>query len=434
VEQIPAGLSRRALPRSLYADTAGAAPVTPPLEGDVRADVVVVGGGFTGLSAALHLAEKGVSVRVLEANEVGWGASGRNGGQVNPGLKFDPDQIEADFGPGMGRRMVAFSAAAPQRVFDLVERHQIVCEARQGGTIRAAKTARNAAVVQASAAKWGAIGAPVRLLDAAAMQAATGTAHYLCGMSDPRGGNVNPLGYARGLAGAAQRAGAVIHGASPATGMARVADGWRVTTPGGAVTADWLVLCTNGYTDGLWPGLKRSVIPVFSMIAATEPLSDALAAAVMPCRSVLFEVASMTVYYRLDAWNRLLMGGRSPQLEAVGRPAYDYLIRYTERLWPQLKGIGWSHFWNGQLAISTDHYPHFHEPAPGVLAALAYNGRGVAMATAMGTQIANRVLGAAADTLDMPVTTMKTIPMHGLWRTAVSGRMAYGRIREALGL
>jgi glycine/D-amino acid oxidase-like deaminating enzyme len=128
------------LPRSLYADTAPPGPATPPLDGDVRADVAVVGAGFTGLSAALHLAEQGTDVRVLEANEVGWGASGRNGGQVNPGLKFDPDQIEADFGAEMGRRMAAFSGAAPQRVFDLIERHQIVCEARRDGTIRAAKS------------------------------------------------------------------------------------------------------------------------------------------------------------------------------------------------------------------------------------------------------------------------------------------------------
>ena len=356
------------------------------------------------------------------------------GGQVNPGLKFDPDQIARDFGPEMGRKMVAFSGAAPQRVFDLVERHQMQCEARQGGTIRAAKSRRYAETVRASAEKWAADGAPVRLLDKAAIAEATGTGRYLCGMSDPRGGNVNPLGYARGLARAAQGAGARIHAGSPALRAEAAEGGWRVSTPGGSVQAARLVLATNGYTDGLWPGLKRSILPVFSMIAATEPLPDAVAVAVMPCRSVLFEVASMTVYYRLDASNRLLMGGRSPSRDAPGREAYQYLIDYTERLWPVLKGIGWSHFWNGQLAISTDHYPHFHEPAPGVLAALAYNGRGVAMATAMGTQIAARVLGAEAGSLEMPITGVKEIPFHGLWKTALAGRIVYGRIRDSLGL
>ena len=392
------------------------------------------GGGFTGLSAALHLAEQGVGVTLLESHEIGWGASGRNGGQVNPGLKFDPDQIEADFGAEMGGRMIAFSGGAPDRVFDLIERHQIVCEAHRGGTIRAAKSARTAALVRASAEKWAARVNDTESLDRAEMAEATGTDRYLCGMLDRRGGMVNPLGYARGLARAAQQAGARIHGGSPALRMEKAPGGWKVTTPGGSVTAERLALCTNGYTDALWPGLARSIVPVFSMIAATEKLSEAQAQAVMPAGSVLFEVAAMTVYYRVDLQRRLLMGGRSPSRDVDEPQRFRYLIDYTERLFPALKGVRWTHFWNGQLAISTDHYPHFHEPAPGVLASLAYNGRGVAMATAMGTQIAARFLGAEQGDLSMPITGLKEIPFHGLWRTALSARMVYARIRDSLGM
>ena len=128
------------------------------------------------------------------------------------------------------------------------------------------------------------------------------------------------------------------------------------------------------------------------------------------------------------------MGGRSPSCDTGERARFQYLIDYTETLFPSLRGVDWTHFWNGQLAISTDHYPHFHEPAPGVLAALAYNGRGVAMATAMGTQIADRFLGASPDQLSMPITGLREIPFHGLWRTAFSARVAYGRIRDSLGL
>ena len=138
--------------------------------------------------------------------------------------------------------------------------------------------------MRASAEKWAARVDDTVLLDAAGMRDATGTGRYLCGMLDRRGGNVNPLGYARGLARAAQQAGARIHGGSPALRTEQVAGGWRVTTPGGSVTAEKLALCTNGYTDALWPGLARSIVPVFSMIAATEPLPEPLAQAVMPSR------------------------------------------------------------------------------------------------------------------------------------------------------
>ena len=130
--------TRQALPPSLYAETARPAVMTQPLDGDKRVSIAIIGGGFTGLSTALHLAEQGADVMVLEAHEPGWGASGRNGGQVNPGLKQDPDQVEADFGPELGRRMIAMSWNAPNVVFDLIKRHQITCEALQSGTIRAA--------------------------------------------------------------------------------------------------------------------------------------------------------------------------------------------------------------------------------------------------------------------------------------------------------
>jgi glycine/D-amino acid oxidase-like deaminating enzyme len=156
-------VTRRPLPPSLYAETARTAVPTPPLDGDRRVDVCVIGGGFTGLSAALHLAQQGVDVAVLEAHEPGWGASGRNGGQVNPGLKYDPDQVEADFGADLGRRMVALSGDAPNVVFRLIERHQIECDALQSGTLRAAFGARDAASVRASAQQGMRRNAPVAL-------------------------------------------------------------------------------------------------------------------------------------------------------------------------------------------------------------------------------------------------------------------------------
>jgi glycine/D-amino acid oxidase-like deaminating enzyme len=426
--------SRLPLPPSLYAETARPPVDTPPLDGDRQASVVVVGGGFTGLSAALHLAERGVEVVVLEAHEPGWGASGRNGGQVNPGLKSDPDGVVKDFGPDLGARMVEMSWNAPNTTFEIIARHQIQCDASQSGTVRAAFQRNNVPEIEAAYAQGAKRGMPVELLDAAAMREATGTDRYLCAVIDRRGGHVNPLGYARGLAQAAMQAGAAVHGASPATRIWRDGTTWHVATPGGTVRAEHVLLATNGYTDDLWPALRRTLVPVFSAVVASEPVDEAVARAILPLRASLYELGKITTYYRLDRQNRVLMGGRSRQSPVGGPEDLMFLRRYAERLWPQLKGIRWTHGWNGQLAITPDHYPHIHEPAPGVTVCLGYNGRGVAMASAMGPQLARRILGGRAAEIDMPITDLRPVPFHGLWRTAVAARIAYGRIRDALSI
>jgi glycine/D-amino acid oxidase-like deaminating enzyme len=425
---------RKPLPPSLYAQTARPPIAAPALDGDKRVSVAIVGGGFTGLSTALHLAENGADVALLEAHEPGWGASGRNGGQVNPGLKHDPDRVERDFGPDLGRRMVAMSGEAPNLVFDLVRRHQIVCEALQSGTLRAAFHGRAAVGIRATAGQWQRRGSPVELLERQEVTDAIGSDRYVCAVLDRRGGQVNPLGYARGLAQAAEQAGAAIHGGTPATKLYRNGRAWVVETPTGTVRAEHVVLASNAYSDDLWPGLDRSIVPVFSGIVATEPLSPELAKAILPTRSVLYEMGSITVYYRLDQQNRMLMGGRGAMADITAPHQLQFLVNYTERLWPALRGIRWTHAWSGQLAITPDHYPHIHEPARGVIACLGYNGRGVAMSTAMGPQLARRILGGSTAEIDMPITTMKEIPFHALWRSAVAARVTYGRIRDYLHL
>jgi glycine/D-amino acid oxidase-like deaminating enzyme len=423
----------RPLPPSLYAETAIAAPDLPRLEGKARATVGVIGGGITGLSTALHLAERGIDVALVEAHQPGWGASGRNGGQVNPGLKPDPDDVERDFGE-LGQRMVRFSYAAPEALFRLVERHQLRCEARQAGTLRAATNAKTLSGLAKLAAQYERRGLSAQLLDAAAAAEATGTVRYTGILRDPTGGSVQPLGYARGLAKAATSAGARIFAASPATALRREAGGWRITTPNGVLSAERLVIGTNGYSDDLWPKLRRSVVPLFSGITATEKLPEAVAATIMPGGGVLYELGHITVYYRLDVEGRLLMGGRSASRDLAGPDAFGFLQDYARRLWPALTGVRWTHGWNGQLAMTPDHYPNLHEPEPDVLIALGYNGRGVAMATAMGGIIARRIAGEAPDTLDMPVTAITPMRLHALWPLAVQGTIAWGRLRDRLGV
>jgi glycine/D-amino acid oxidase-like deaminating enzyme len=426
--------SRLPLPPSLYADTAVVPVSTPPLDADKNVPVAIIGGGFTGLSTALHLAEQGVQATVLEAQEPGWGASGNNGGQVNPGLKHDPDQIEVDFGAELGRRMIEFSYGTTNFTLDLIRRYQIPCEARQNGTLRAAYNEASAAAIEVTAKQCIRRGMPVTLLDAAKMREMTGTGRYLCAMFDTRGGDLHPLSYARGLARAAIAAGAAVYGETPALSLRRDGARWRIETPRAIVHAEKVLLATNGFTDDLWPALRRTIVPVFSSIAATAPLSDDVARAVMPTRSVLYESGHITVYYRIDQRNRLLMGGRGPMRWIRSASDVSYFIRYAERLWPQLKGVAWTHGWNSRLAITADHYPHVHEPAENMLISLGCNGRGVALSTAMGAQLARRLIGGSKAEIDMPVTSIKPIPMHAFWPVGVTAAVLAGRVRDRLGM
>jgi glycine/D-amino acid oxidase-like deaminating enzyme len=406
----------------------------PRLEADRNVKVAIIGGGFTGLSTALHLAEQGVEAAVLEANEPGWGASGNNGGQLNPGLKLDPDTVEATFGADLGSRMIAFSYNTPVFTIGLIRRLNIACDIRQNGTLRAAYHESHARAVETTAEQCIRRGMPVRFLDRQEVKQMTGTDRYVRAMFDARGGDVHPLNYARGLARAVLAAGAEIYGETRATSLSRDGARWRIETPRAVVHADKVLLATNGFTDDLWPNLRQTVVPLFSSIAATAPLSDEVARQIMPTRSVLYESGHITVYYRIDASNRLLMGGRGPMKWIRDANAVAYLMRYAERLWPALRGTSWTHGWNSRLAMTSDHYPHVHEPAPGVLAYLGCNGRGVALASAMGQQLAKRLIGGASAEIDLPVTAIRPIRFHAAWPIGVRTAVLAGRVRDRLGL
>jgi glycine/D-amino acid oxidase-like deaminating enzyme len=418
---------------NLYHDTAEPAVVGERLGGERSAEVIVVGGGITGLSTALHLAQYGIAVALLETHLPGWGASGRNGGQVNPGLKLDPDVVVQRFGADLGERMNTLSGGAPEFVFKLIERLHIDCEARRNGTLRAALSERQAARLRATAAQLKARGVAVELLAGSALEQATGTRRYALAMFDPRGGDLHPLRYARALGKAARAAGAQLYDNSRALRMERQGKQWRVSTAGGSICAPRVVLATNGYTDDLWPKLKATIIPVFSAIAASAPLTDAAARRILPGRSVLYEIGAVTCYYRVDARQRLLFGGRGPMREVSDVASIKHLLAYAEQLWPGVGPIDWTHVWAGQLAMTTDHYPHVHEPEPGVTICLGYNGRGVAMSTVMGASLAARIADTRAR-FDMPITDMHGIPFHAFWRTGVRAAILRGRLVDWLGL
>ena len=415
---------------SLWTATAQPTPPCPPLQGATRADVAVVGGGFTGLSAALHLAERGIAVTLLEAESPGWGASGRNGGQVIPGLKHDPDWIERRFGAEVGGRMIRLSGGAADLVFDLIDRHGIECDAERKGWIQPAADAESLATARDRVAQWERRGAPIRFLDRTEAARLLGTDAYAGGLVDERGGAVHPLNYALGLAAAARRAGATLHGGSRVLRLERRPDGWRLHTPLGSVDAGHVLVCTNGYTDGIDDRLRRTVVPVRSVQVATQPISDNLRRSIRPEGQTASDSRRLLVYFRFDAAGRFVIGGRGDYDERGAADKQARLRRATLQLFPQLGEVEWAYHWGGFVALTRDHLPHLNELYPGVTAGLGYNGRGVAMATAMGRVLADRAMGVPDPELDFPLTRVAPIPFHRLRKPTVRLLIAWAALRD----
>ena len=405
-----------------------AAPEAPPLAESVRADVAIVGAGYTGLAAALALAERGARAIVLEAHEPGFGASGRNGGQVIPGLKLDPDALDERF----GEATTVFVGAAAEATFALIERLQIPCSARRSGWIQATVKHAHRGVVSARVEQWRRRGAPVEALDAAGVAKATGARGFAGGWRDAGGGVLHPLDYARGLCKAAQAAGARVHGGSPVTSLTRVGARWRLTTVAGAsVEAENVVLATNGYSDSLWPGLKQTILPARSCQIATAPLPGDVLAHILPGGEAVSDTRRISNYFRVGPGGRLMMGGRGPFREPRGAVDYTFLREALAAFYPEAVDVPIEHCWSGRVAMTADHLPHLHEPAPGVIAALGYNGRGVALATALGLAIGAHLVD-RSQPLPFRPTKLKPLPLHGMHPIYGSWAIAYHRARDAM--
>lgn len=418
-----------AAPRCLYAAQVPPVLFDPPPKQGTRVETIVIGGGYTGLSTALHLAESGRSVALLEAREPGWGAAGRNGGQVNAGFKREPDAVNRDFGSVYGPRLVRFALDGPRRLFETIERLRIPCEPVRSGTLRAVYAPKAIDGLRSAAEQWHRQGGAPQVWDAERVAAATGTSRYVAALYDPSGGAVNPLALARGLAVAAQRAGAMIHSRAPVLALSREQSHWCARTPSAEIRGDRVVVATQAYSDDLWRGLRRSFVPAYSSIIATEPLPADLARTVLPGRQVVYEGGHVTAYFRRDGENRLLMGGRGVQRDAVARKDFGHLVRYAQRLWPDLCHVRWTHWWNGQLALTRDFYPRFHAPAPGLFV-LAGFARGIAMGVAFGAELAALADGRPLNEFPLPVSDIRPIALHRFWRTGVALSALKGKILD----
>ena len=412
--------------------TVGAAPrlAAPPLLGRVKTDVAIVGAGYTGLSTALHLAATGIASVVLEAREVGWGGSGRAFGQVVPYAKHDHAHLLAHFGRDYGERMIAMLAGGPDLVFGFIERHGIVCDAIRHGLIFAAHTPAAAKVLEERARFWEERKAAVAFLDAKGMTEQTGSTYYPAGLLDRRGGCLDPLGYARGLGHAAVRAGAKLFEQSRVTRISAEQGRWTVHTGEGAVEAETVVIATDAYTDAIWPGLQQSLIPLRGYHLATAPLSENVRKTIMPGGQSLTDTRRLYSGIRLRGDGRLHVSTDGPAFGATGHAATSKAARRVQDLFPQLGPPVWQTEVAGWVGMTTDQYPHLHNLAPGVWAAVGLSGRGIAFGTLLGQELSKRIRGAAESECAMPVTPLRTTVVRSLARPLVGSLMSWYRIRD----
>ncbi|WP_434772994.1 L-pipecolate oxidase [Pseudomonas entomophila] len=381
----------------------------PALAGEHTADVCVIGGGITGLSAALHLLEQGKSVILLEAWKIGHGGSGRNVGLVNAGTWIRPDDVEATLGAHDGARLNTVLGEAPAAVFALIERLGIDCQARHEGTLHMAHNATGLADLQARHQQWRRRGADVELLTGAQCQAYCGTDKISAALLDRRAGTINPMAYTQGLARAVTRLGGSLFQQSAVEALTREGAAWRVTTARGSVRADKVVVSTGAYTEHDWSQLQQQFFRGYYYQVASKPLEGAEADKVLPYGQGSWDTRTVLSSIRRDDQSRLLLGSLG---RVDNKPAW-FVRRWADRIqqhyYPRLGKVDWEMHWTGCIDFTPDHLMRLFEPAPGVVAVTGYNGRGNTTGTVIGRAFAQFLLEGSAETLPIPFSPMKAV-------------------------
>ncbi|MCP3471542.1 FAD-binding oxidoreductase [Bradyrhizobium sp. CCGUVB1N3] len=422
-------------PNSLWAAVTPQGPELPELIGAEKADVVVVGGGFTGLSTALHLREAGVDVAIVEAAEPGWGASGRNNGQVIPTLsRPDPEDIIARHG-AVGERFVELLRDSASTLFDVARRYGVEAEQEQAGWVQPVHSPGRIKIAERRVRQWAKFGAPVELLSREQVRDMLGSDAWYGGFWNRTGGHINPLALARGLARAVLGLGARIYARSPAVSFERRNDRWVVKTEKGEMSGRALLMATNAYSGEfsrqLVPDIAHEVMPVLSWQLATQPLSDNVRKTIIPARQAMSDTHGELYFARYDARNRLVTGGA---VTGPGNKAERLKARVTERLqrlWPQIGEISFDYVWNGYVGMTSDFLPRIHKLGPDAYGWTGCNGRAVALTIPLGDQLAKAVRGVPDSELALPFTNPVPITAHGLMRKLAPLMLLVYRRRDA---
>jgi glycine/D-amino acid oxidase-like deaminating enzyme len=408
-------MSRGDLSEALWYATASPAPETERLDGSRAVPVAIIGGGYTGLSTALHLAQKGIEAAVFEADEIGFGGSGRNGGHLTPTFHFRPEfsltNLKKRLGEEKAGRLIALQTGAADLVFSLVDRYGIACDLVKAGCIHAAHTPSMMKVLEEKNADYAALGRPMRLLDRAETAALTGSDKFHGAWVYDNAGNLQPLSYARGLAGAALQEGAQIYTKTPVTSLRRVGGKWALGTPRGTVTADTTIIATGAYGSSLWPRLKMTYAPFALGCAASVPVDDDIRRTVLPQGNHLIDTRRDTFALMIDAQGRLVTAFNSPSWRPLSRRKMaEIASRRYGWVWPQVAHLKWEYFWSGTIDLRPDLFPRLFELDKGLVTAIGFSGRGIPTGTALGTVLADWVSGVTRDQLAAPIERPSYVP------------------------
>ncbi|GAB4066429.1 FAD-binding oxidoreductase [Ancylobacter sonchi] len=400
---------------TLWYATARPAPQTRPLEERLDADVCVVGAGFTGLTTALELAKQGVKVVLLEAEEAGFGGSGRNAGHCTPTFSYySIASLRKMLGEPWAERLIHRQTRANDRVSAMIRDYQIDCEWQQNGYVMGALRPGALETLKGKVDSYNAVGAKTRLISREEVEAITGSPRFYGGWLHGEAGHMNPLGYARGLARAVMQEGGILHTGSRVEGVEKEGARWKVRTAKGEVVADKVVFATGAYTVAGWPKLDDSFKILRVFVCATQPLDPETRARVLPNNTTMHDGRGDIYVYKYNAEGRIVasmfpMGARGRDLDYTRQVMTDRL----KWLHPQIKEpIRWEYFWYGELDMQVKTVPRLYGLAPGVAALTGLSGRGVPTGSMLGGILAEWALGVPEKDLALKVEPLKAAPLY----------------------
>jgi len=418
-------------PASYWAATAVGDRDRPELDGDLSVDVAVIGGGFTGLSAAYHLQELGLKAAVLEQHRVGWGASGRNAGMLIPGFKYGFAELAQRWGLEGARALLRLKLESADLVEQIITRHNIACHWRRCGSLAAAwKPSHMEELREAQRFNAQQLGYETWIVEKDDLATELDSPVYHGGKVDPHACGFHPLNYALGLARAVEERGGLIFHGSPVRGLQRAGDDWVLQTPRGRVRARHVVVGTNGHTPPVVPRLHRSIMPVGNNVIVTQPLDEELARRLIPNDRMVYDTKRLLYYFRLTPDRRMLFGGRGVLSGREGPPSFRVLQRAMTRIFPDLAGARIEYAWGGYTGFTLDFLPHIGRTRDGIWFALGYCGSGAALSTMMGRLLALDIAGRERSRYPLEELDLKPIPLYGARGLVLRAATLYFKWRD----